>query len=667
MANQTLGITITSNVSGALPGISNTTSSLNSLGTAATNATTQVNRLAPAFQQNRRELQSFVIGARAGQLSYVGVGGAATQAGRAMQASVRPAVNAGAAITNLGRVASDAPFGFIAIQNNLDPLIGSFQSLVTQTGSVGGAFKALGAALAGPAGIALAFSVVSAGATTLIQKYGSLGNAFAVLNPFIDRSTRLQTELDIASQKAGAEALKESSRIELLYRATQDLNVPLDERKKIVDNLISQYPQTFKGLSQEAFLAGQAADAYERLKTQLLATAVVKAGDKVIEGRAAKLFELRQELSQTEKSLEKLIDQQEEARNAGKTGFFDINGVDTYNSAIRNFTAIAANQRKEVADIEADIRQIQDEQLKVVEEYGAVAAGIAETADKREKKEKTVKTDLDKQLEVIKSLRENINALNVQFTLGGETLQDLTDNKVGAFKNALVELSRVGAGPGTDVFDSIRQELQQLQNTNRVPVTLTIPVQIEPIQAAKNDAAIQAIADGFDDNFSRAVAKSKLAETLEKQTEEGLAGIGAGIGRAIAGGGIGAVVDSFVDGLASLGEALGKQLIAQGVAIEAFKASLESLQGFGAIAAGVALIAASAAFRGLAKGGISSFATGGGVFGPQLALVGDNPGREEYIIPSEVLDKMDGGTGQLMTRLTVNEFLIWLDRGRRNQ
>jgi hypothetical protein len=66
------------------------------------------------------------------------------------------------ALQNLGRVAQDAPFGFIGIQNNLNPLLESFQRLKVETGSTGGALKALVGSLTGAGGLGLALSVVSA-------------------------------------------------------------------------------------------------------------------------------------------------------------------------------------------------------------------------------------------------------------------------------------------------------------------------------------------------------------------------------------------------------------------------------------------------------------------------------------------------------------------------
>jgi molybdopterin-containing oxidoreductase family iron-sulfur binding subunit len=83
------------------------------------------------------------------------------------------------ALTNLGRVAQDAPFGFIGIQNNLNPLLESFQRLKTETGSTSLAFKALGASLLGPAGIGIALSVVSS-ATLAATVFSSSAVAAAV-------------------------------------------------------------------------------------------------------------------------------------------------------------------------------------------------------------------------------------------------------------------------------------------------------------------------------------------------------------------------------------------------------------------------------------------------------------------------------------------------------
>jgi hypothetical protein len=75
---------------------------------------------------------------------------------------VTPGANqASNALMNLGRIAQDAPFGFIGISNNINPLLESFQRLKAETGSTGGALKALVTGLAGGAGLGLAVSVAT--------------------------------------------------------------------------------------------------------------------------------------------------------------------------------------------------------------------------------------------------------------------------------------------------------------------------------------------------------------------------------------------------------------------------------------------------------------------------------------------------------------------------
>lgn len=83
-----------------------------------------------------------------------------------MQGVAKPTSDATNALSNLSRVAQDAPYGFIGIANNLNPLLESFQRLKDQSGSSTTALKAMVAGLTGPAGLGLALGVVSSLAVT---------------------------------------------------------------------------------------------------------------------------------------------------------------------------------------------------------------------------------------------------------------------------------------------------------------------------------------------------------------------------------------------------------------------------------------------------------------------------------------------------------------------
>lgn len=661
MPTQNLGINITSSVGGAVPGINSVSNSLASLTAASTLATRGISGLAPATNQAVSGIASLRTAVDSGgrNLSQFTVTAAGVQ--RSLVNTVRPVANASAAIQNLGRVASDAPFGFIAIQNNLDPLFDSFRRLSVETGSAGGALRALGQSLVGGAGIGLAFTVVSSTITTLIQKYGSLGNAFAALNPFISSSERLQVSLNKALADGAAKGQEEVGHLQLLYQASQNLNIPLADRKKIVDELQKQYPDTFKGLSDEAILAGEAAAAYDQLSQSLTAAAAIKATEGLVAEQLAALGKLRVEASNLSDALKEIQNPK------GGRGFFSSDPIKIARDVASKQQELLKNKFAQL-DVEDKIAQVQKVQQDILEQYGAAALKI--NAIDPPKTRKVQQTDLQKLEDILKGIDAAFLKLDSTFAATGGSLDKLSTDKIGVLTTALGDLAQFGVLPGTQLFDQLKGRIEALQGTlTHTPVTFKIPINIQPLPPATNDAAIKAVTDGVKQKFADGMVDVQkiVNDALKNGAADGIATIAAGIGEAVAGGGIKAALSGFVDAVANFGQSLGKQLIAQGVALIAFKASLDNLSGPQAIVAGAALVAASAAFKALAKGGVSAFATGGTVYGPQLALIGDNPGREEHIIPSEVLDKLGGSSsGQLQFSLGVQDFIVWLERGYRN-
>jgi hypothetical protein len=101
---------------------------------------------------------------------------AVTNFGTQVAKAAKPTGDATNALTNLSRVAQDAPYGFMGIANNLNPLLESFQRLSKETGSAGGALKSMVGGLMGPAGIGVALGVVS----SLIVAFGDDINNFFI-------------------------------------------------------------------------------------------------------------------------------------------------------------------------------------------------------------------------------------------------------------------------------------------------------------------------------------------------------------------------------------------------------------------------------------------------------------------------------------------------------
>jgi hypothetical protein len=197
---------------------------------------------------------------------------------------------AGFALQNVGRIASDAPFGFIAIQNNIDPLIESFSRLKTSTGSTGGALKALGASLAGPAGVLLGFTLVSSAVTVAIQKYGSVGKAIDAL---FGKYTKLDRDVLAAAKSfdkfnesarqsneiirtESASVQGEISKVEALAKIVDDQTKSYNERNAALNQLKAISKDYFGNLDIEKGKVDGLKDAVFGYNAQLKATAILK-------------------------------------------------------------------------------------------------------------------------------------------------------------------------------------------------------------------------------------------------------------------------------------------------------------------------------------------------------------------------------------------------------
>ena len=141
--------------------------------------------------------------------------------GQQMNKVGRPAADATNALGNLSRVAQDAPYGFIGIANNLNPLLESFQRLSKESGSAGGALKAMVSGLTGPAGIGIALGVVSSLVVAfgddigkfITEKMQGLGEAFTLESNLIKESSSafVKASTDIDKLKNSFELFQQGS------------------------------------------------------------------------------------------------------------------------------------------------------------------------------------------------------------------------------------------------------------------------------------------------------------------------------------------------------------------------------------------------------------------------------------------------------------------------
>jgi hypothetical protein len=611
------------------------------------------------------------------------------------------------ALTNLGRVAQDAPFGFIGIQNNLNPLLESFQQLRAQNTSLGATFKALGQSLIGPAGLGIALSLVTA-AFTFYTQYQQRANKGA--KEAVDANKELADSIKTIEQvqAAGrANASEDLSRLQSLYNATQNVNIPIKERLKIAEELIKQNPQYLKGLNAEEIIAGKAATAYQTLTNAILAKGLAQAGEanrgkltnKFLEDSTSLLI-AQQELRAAESKVRAkptatpgLAAAQQ--ANQLSNSFNDARAkVDELNGALKN----TENQLKLNDQVTQDL----------IKKFGGDIVIDPEKIDKSNKELKT-------QDDILKELSIDYKQIAADQQLIGS---DVFTEKIKATKKALNDLIGIGVSTDSGIIKKLQSDLATL---NQAAFTFNLKPQADKFSEQlrlsliqfKVDAALVAdeaklkldfidpdqidAAVKFAENAAKKIVdafapikgpKRKgliqfpsiqeesalvIQELLNFNTQasdiinnglvETFSGIGNAIGDSLANGtdlaqNLGA---SLLSSLGSVLGQLGQMAIAAGLGIKAIKVALETLNPFVAIAAGVALIALSGVVRGQASkiGGGMGGGGGGGGGGNFSAPI---PQASSTISTSAAGSAQDFGGGRVVFEISGTNLIGVLNR-----
>ena len=174
--------------------------------------------------------------------------------------------------------------------------------------------------------------------------------------------------------KGNQMAQGETTSLNALYKATQDHNLSLTEKKKAIALLKDQWPDTFKNISDEIILAGKAANAYKGLKEQILATAYAEAAKTKITANASRALENDLKKAEERKKNLDIVSKQTDANNDYKKylknrpttddAFVDIG----YENEIEKFTKQRAASDKIIYDLSTDTHLLNAQNEKLYEQ-----------------------------------------------------------------------------------------------------------------------------------------------------------------------------------------------------------------------------------------------------------------------------------------------------------
>lgn len=154
----------------------------------------------------------------------------------------------------------------------------------------------------------------------IVDWIGGLFNITDATKPLVD----VQKQLNEVLLKGIQSAQSEITKLDLLYKATQNAAKPIEERKKAIDELQKSYPDFFKNLSDEEILTGKAADAYTRLSSAIIASARARAAQDKMTENAKKILENEEKITaayaEREKKQVTLEKEQKLLANLSNTG-----------------------------------------------------------------------------------------------------------------------------------------------------------------------------------------------------------------------------------------------------------------------------------------------------------------------------------------------------------
>jgi len=559
-------------------------------------------------------------------------------------------------LTNMSRVIQDAPFGFIAIQNNLNPLLESFQRLKAETGSNAGALKALGSVLGGAGGVGIGLSVVSGLVTVAIQKYGSLGNAVDALFGSLSKAAQAQRDVAETFAAASGKAGGEIANIQALLTVARDETLSRSARAEAINKLNKEYDGYLPKLTQENISTKEVTESINKLTASLIRQAKIKGLQDLISKETAKQAELMaHSLGENANWWDNIV---AAAKSFGPAGnFFNeqtILGAKRTASEFQDASDRIATFQKFLNELtkeeavngtlfdETKLKKGEDllkkrlealEKIKKETKDTTALVGIEEAIFEvkvkiaiRDDKKRLSKTEFD---QLLLGFQEDLNKAFLNQAISFEAIPKVKFSPV-----ALAEIPK-------EITDKVSKA------TGNEKITVTLHDARVLILGRKVTAQIE----------GKEAINKKLSEEINGALE-GLqvdltASFGEALGEAFSnaiqgndlGDGLRNAAKQMLSILGSVMQQIGRYVIAAAIKIQLLKKTLEQWAVANpalAILAGVGLIAAGAALKNATFQG-PKFAQGGIVTGPTIGLIGE--AGKEAIIPLNKLPGLIGQTG----------------------
>lgn len=520
---------------------------------------------------------------------------AVNDAGDAVDKAGKKNVNTTRTLHDLSNVMILSTTSGVGLERGLIRLVEAFDYTQKGAGGFQAGLKALGGALLGPSGIILGVSAVLTGITTLTQKYGSLNNAIDALTGGLSDQQKAQEEVTNSIKGAENEYVKAVSNVNELKNEIDLAKqgfLKKDEVLKHYNETVGKTTGQVNSLNEAEAALQKNADAYIRF------TLLKAAAQTALQEAAKKSFEAEKERQKSdEESVSYILSGLKNSKDTSILGIYAKNA--------------ARNREKAAAESDKDAKILED----IAKKFEEQAAQIS----------KSFNFNFFGDNKISKDSKELYHAFSDLNTILTQTV--FTFSKFSQFKS-------FGIDGLTDLNNDVITQTKKLDtglSGFQYTAQQRLQGMIKPIQETAKELKIA---------FGGAIG-------------DALEGIVSGF--AEKGGGIGDAIKNFTGVIGGFLQNLGKQLIKTSGVLEGLQIAIGTGNPAAAAIAGLAAIAAGTALKAYATK-IPAFATGGITNGPTLALVGDNPGGREAIVPSQDWREAFGGVGSNVN--VTGEFVL---------
>jgi hypothetical protein len=605
-----------------------------------------------AASQSLSPLTQVGRAAQVAQQQIVQTATASNAMGGSMTNNAKGVNQASNALMNLGRVAQDAPFGFIAIQNNLNPLLESFQRLQKETGSVGGSFKALAATMLSGAGIGLALSLVS----SLLITYPDLLSAMTkeqlaardALKAFNDEMGKQQGSLEV-----------ELTRISSLVQIARDYSESNATRTNAIKELQKEYPGYLQNINQENINSQGAQKAIEDLTAALERKTKVQAISNLLTKAQEDLYKAQNStIDDNLSTFEKIGIAFKSFGNLGSAA------LDAINKSAINQSATVEGLQKNISGLNSQLDSLMRGQAENNDFQLLNPEGLKKTKEKIDQVAETLRKLAIDRDELAKNPLLSVDEKDARtFDLLINAINRLRDLKLPDNSSIIVKLRAEADEASIQIAaDKFRDRLKKtgISDVSAIPITVPISFELRKDSGLNNLLSSELTQiDKFTGRAKKELEKLTLDPKAFQDKVKAFADAAKSEADIIAGT-FTNMFEAFGEGLANknlfggmaqaLGEGLktlGKFMIESSALIAKIKLALNAAFGANPIV-GIGLGIGMIALGSIIEKSLPKFAEGGIISGPTVGIMGEYAGaanNPEVVAPLSKLKSMLGDTG----------------------